>query len=589
MTEQNIALKSEQLDRIKPVLQELETNQLIWLSGYVAGMANAGTPAQSQPQAASQSAETVTILYASQTGNAKEIAQQLQENMTHRGLTARVTSMGALKAKQLKNEKWLVAIASTHGNGEPPEDAMDFYEQLFSKKAPDLSSVNFAVVGLGDSSYEHFCSMGKVIDARFEELGGTRFSERLDCDVDYEDQVAAWQSSFIEKIEPQISTSDNVIPMSQGQPAPQRWSKSNPFPAELLTNQKITARESSQDVRHIELSLEESGIQYQPGDSIGIKARNHPEVVRNILQTLEIDPDTRLTQTTDGKRIEDALTDDYELTLLHPGFFKAWGTLIGDDNLANMPRETINTYLVEHQVVDIITQFPAPEAVSPDDFVSCLRKLTPRLYSISSSPDACEDEVHITVALIEYEAFGFAHYGHASSYLTRLEDDAAVSVYISENDHFRLPENGDTPVIMIGAGTGIAPYRAFLQQREYNGDKGANWLFFGTRHARSDFLYQAELLNYRDKGVLNRLNAAFSRDQEEKIYVQHLVEQQGEEVYQWLESGAHLYICGAIQMGDEVHKALVNIVQRHGQCDHTRAENYLNELRKARRYKKDVY
>ncbi|MFT6835044.1 MAG: sulfite reductase (NADPH) flavoprotein alpha-component [Francisellaceae bacterium] len=584
-TGSKIALSQEQISQIQPVLKELEANQLIWLSGYIAGMAN-GHQAVAQTEVLAQ--EVVTILYASQTGNARGVAEQLKLNLSNKNLASEIFTMGDYRLKQLKKATWLVVIASTQGNGEPPEEAIDFYEQLFSQRAAKLPDVNYSIVGLGDSSYEFFCHIGKEIDARLESLGAKRFLSRLDCDLDYEDAVSAWESNFIKEITPKLQTTANVIPIINSQASISKWNKSNPFSAELITNQKITGRTSEQDVRHVEISLEDSGLSYRPGDALGIKAKNSSELVKLILDELNINLETTLGQDFTNRNIVDILVNDYELTNLHPGFLKSWAELGEIEKLINISKEELNKYLADYQIIDVIREFSV--VATAEQFISYLRKLTPRLYSISSSSDVYEDEVHITVAKVEYESFGFKHGGHASTYvIDQVNIDDKIDVYIAENPNFRLPVTENVPIIMIGAGTGVAPYRAFLQQRKSNNDQGDNWLFFGARHFHSDFLYQEELVNYRDKGLLTNLDVAFSRDQEHKIYVQHLIEKQGTELFQWLERGAHVYVCGALHMASDIHDALLNIIQLNKDCSLVDAQKYMNELRKAKRYQKDVY
>ena len=581
--DQNIALNQNQISRILPVLQELEPNQLIWLSGYVAGLAkNSSTPTQS----ISSNQEKLTILYGSQTGNAKGVAEGLKNKLDQKGLPNQLVSMSQYRLQQLKKETWLIVITSTQGNGEPPEDAFDFYDQFLSQRAPKLSNLNFSVVSLGDSSYEFFCQTGKVFDQRLAELGATRFTDRIDCDLDYEDAISTWEEKFIETIEPKLQVTTNVIPINQTQTLTAQWTKSNPFLAELLINQRITGRKSDQDVRHIEISLEDSGLSYQPGDALGVKAKNSTELVDAILTELNIPEDTKLPDDL-NQTIKARLIHDYELTLLHPGFIKSWGEIGQHQTLLNASREQLAKLMETHQIIDIIQQYKT--IIKPEAFLKSLRKLTPRLYSISSSANSIGEEVHITVAKVAYEAFGFKHFGHASNYLTQASPDHKVSVYISENISFRLPEDPDIPIIMIGAGTGVAPYRAFLQERKVLGSNGKNWLFFGARHFKSDFLYQAEWLDYRQSGLLTEIDVAFSRDQSEKVYVQHLIEQKAESVFNWLEQGAHIYICGAIKMGEDVHQSLLKVIQQAKNCSKTDAQTYLNDLRKTKRYHKDVY
>lgn len=588
-------LSQAQLSILQPILKEMDNQQLTWLSGYMAGLAELSPSKQIQPDALTSNT-VITILYGSQTGNARSLAQEVHSKIKQKCLPTKLISMGDYRINQLKKEKWLVVVVSTQGNGDPPEEAIDFYEQLLGKRAPKIPNLNFSVVGLGDSSYDEFCQTAKEMDERLEALGGKRFTERLDNDLDYQDDCDQWSASFITVIEPKIreEVGGVVIPLV---PVPEddtpSWTKNHPFSAELLLNQKITSRQSTQDVSHIELSLEGSELAYQPGDTLGVIAKNNPQLIQCILEAMKLDGEQNMGVDFADRSLFDVLKNDYELTTPHPAFYEKWLALRNDQSVLsgslNLSKKEINAYLEGKQIIDVMIEYKN-ESIVALDFIQCLRKVAPRLYSISSSVDLCEDEVHITVAKVHYEAFGFEHGGHASTYFAdQIEVGEDIGVYITENPHFRLPESDDTSVVMVGPGTGVAPFRAFMQQRDFNGDQGKSWLFFGARHAKDDFLYQTEWLKYRDKELLTHLDVAFSRDQSEKIYVQHLMKHKGKSLFEWLENGAHLYVCGAIKMGADVHQTLKEIIQKEKGCSGDVAEKYLSELRKAKRYQKDVY
>ena len=588
-------LSQVQLSNLQPILKEMDAQQLTWLSGYMAGLAELSPSVQTQSKAQTSNI-VITILYGSQTGNARSLAQEIHSKIKQKGLPTKLISMSDYRINQLKKEKWLVVVVSTQGNGEPPEEAIDFYEQLLGKRAPKIPNLNFSVLGLGDSSYDEFCQTAKEMDQRLETLGGKRFSERLDNDLDYQEDCDQWSASFITEIEPKIreEVGGVVIPLV---PVPKDntpvWTKQHPFFAELLLKQKITSRHSTQDVRHLELSLEGSGLTYQPGDALGVIAKNDSQLAQRILDIMKLDGKQKMGADFENQNLFNVLKNDYELTTPHPAFYEKWLALRNDQGDSNgglnLSKEEINAYLEGKQIIDVMIEYQNV-SVTALSFIQCLRKLTPRLYSISSSADLCEDEVHINVAKVSYEAFGFEHGGHASTYLSdRVEDGEEIGVYVTENPNFRLPKSGNTPIIMIGPGTGVAPFRAFMQQRDFNSDQGENWLFFGARHAKDDFLYQTEWLKYRNKGLLTHLDVAFSRDQKEKIYVQHVMRKKGKLVFEWLEKGAHLYICGAIQMGADVHETLKEIIQEEKECSEEVADKYLSELRKSKRYQKDVY
>ena len=589
-------LTPEQVQKLQGLVAELNPIQQAWVSGYLAGNANSAALAGGVASAASNVAEaaTLTILYGSQTGNAKGVATQLQAQAQARGLAVNLVSMADYKPTALKKEQFISIVVSTYGEGEPPEDAEALYEFLATKKAPKLAGVKIAVLGLGDSSYEFFCQTAKDFEERLVKLGAEVILQRADLDVDYEDHSDAWINGALDAFEPDLSaqqTNNNVVSMPMTAGAASQYNKQNPFAAELVTVQKITGRDSTKDVRHIEISLEDSGIQYQPGDSLGVYFLNDETKVDKVLATLELDGETQVTLGDEALSLRDALIERLELTQSYPGFVEKYAAVTENAELLALvaDKAAMREYIEARQTYDVILQNPAK--VSAQELVDSLRKVQPRLYSIASSQAEVEDEVHLTLAVVEFDGFGEQHLGGCSGYLGRFaEEGATIKVFTEHNDNFRLPADDNTPVIMIGPGTGIAPFRAFLQEREARDAQGNNWLFFGNPHFTQDFLYQTEIQGYLKSGLLTKIDVAWSRDQAQKVYVQDRIREQGEQLFAWLEQGAHLYICGdASRMAKDVHQALIDVIKAQGGKDDESAEQYLKELRSANRYQKDVY
>tara|TARA_Y100001956_G_scaffold59651_1_gene59137 strand:+ start:840 stop:2654 length:1815 start_codon:yes stop_codon:yes gene_type:complete len=592
-------LTQEQVQKLQGLVAELNPIQQAWVSGYLA--ANANTAALSgvvggQAPAAGEAA-ALTILYGSQTGNAKGVANQLKAAAEAKGLAVKLVNMADYKPAQLKKEKFIAVAVSTYGEGEPPEDAENLHAFLASKKAPKLDGVKVAVIGLGDSSYEFFCQTAIDFEERFKALGAETVVARADLDVDYEDQATAWIGGAVDAFEPELKAqsqgSAQVIPMAGfgAAPAQSQYTKQNPFAAELSVVQKITGRDSTKDVRHIEISLEGSDITYLPGDSLGVYFLNDEALVDETLTLLNIDGATEITLGEETLSIRTALIEKLELTQSYPGFVEKYAQATNNAELLKLVEDkaAMREYIEARQIFDIIKQNPSD--ISAQDLVNCLRKLQARLYSIASSQAEVEEEVHLTVGLVEFDAFGEKHFGGCSGYLAhRAEEGVQVKVFSEHNDNFRLPSDDNTPVIMVGPGTGIAPFRAFLQERDAREAEGENWLFFGNPHFTQDFLYQVEIQGYVKSGLLNKVDLAFSRDQAEKVYVQDRLREKGEEVFAWLEKGAHFYICGdANRMAKDVHQALIDIIKAHGGKDDEQAESYLKALRSNNRYQKDVY
>ena len=588
-------LNENQWSQINQATATLNPQQLTWLSGYLAGLAQAVQPAV-LPQLDSSTAKFLTILYGSQTGNAKSIALEYKAKLDALNVPAKIVSMADYKQKQLKTESHVVIIVSTHGEGEAPDDAVALHSFLAGKKAPKLNDLSFSVLGLGDTSYEFFCQTAKDFDKRLQDLGATRITDRVDCDVDYDADVSAWFETVTHQIKDELGakSSQSVassLDLGSGFLDTNQYTKKAPYTAKLLESQKITGRDSVKDIRHIEISLEDSGIQYRPGDALGVWFKNDVRLVEELITVLGLNCDVAVNWSGDEYSFNDILIDRLELTQSYPTFASKYAAYANnvEFNALMDDKSVLREYLAQHQIIDIVRQFPAK--VTAQQFVDMLRSMTPRLYSIASSQAEVEDEVHLTVALVEYEAHGHTHQGGASSFLsTRLDEGGEVNVFVETNDNFRLPNDGNTPVIMIGPGTGIAPFRAFMQQREAEEASGENWLFFGNPNYTQDFLYQAEWQRFVKDGVVNKVSLAFSRDQEQKVYVQHRMLEQGAELYQWLEQGAHLYVCGdANHMAKDVQDALVQIVIEHGAKSEEQAEQYVSDLRRAKRYQKDVY
>ncbi len=591
-------LSEPQLTQLASAIAGFSPMQLTWASGYLAGLAQAGvagvaTAAQA-PLAQAAAAGQLTILFGSQSGNAKGVATALKAAADAKGVNATLVSMADYKPKQLKAETHLLVVVSTHGEGDPPDEAEELHAFLGSKRAPKLDGLKYAVLGLGDSSYEFFCQTAKDFDERLALLGAERLLERVDLDVDYEEGAATWQGQTLELAAELLSTGPataQVVPLTAVGAVASEYNKLNPFPATLLLNQKITGRDSVKDIRHFEIDLSESGLTYQPGDTLGIWFENDPQLVAELLALLKLDGAQQVKVDDQSIALLDALREKYELTQLVPNFVKAYAELSGAVKLAELVNgaSELRDYVAERQVIDVVREYPCqPDAQA---FVESLRRLTPRMYSIASSQAEVEEEVHLTIAVVRYDAFGQSHLGGASGYLAeRLEEGATVKVFVEHNDHFRLPADPNTPVIMVGPGTGVAPFRAFMQERDASGAEGDNWLFFGAPTFTQDFLYQVEWQGYVKSGLLSRIDLAFSRDQEHKIYVQDRMRERGAELFAWLERGAHFYVCGdASRMAKDVHEALIDIVAEHAGKDREHAEAYVAELRRAKRYQRDVY
>ncbi|SKA39621.1 assimilatory sulfite reductase (NADPH) flavoprotein subunit [Photobacterium toruni] len=592
-------LNDQQIDQLKLAAAESSPQQLAWISGYFWGLSQsqssttASAPA-SNILAAAKPAGKLTIIYASQTGNAKGVAQALQQQAQAQDIAVNLVSAGDYKGKNLSKETHVIIIASTHGEGEAPDDAIELHQFLQSKKAPKLPDLHYAVIGLGDSSYEFFCQTAKDFDSYLAKLGAKPMLERLDCDVDYEAVATEWRTQALVKTKQTLSNGEAEVvqlPVGQNSTAVATYSKQNPYTASLLVSQKITGRNSDKDVRHIEIDLEGSGLNYQAGDALGVWFENDPQLVDAILAKLDLDAATVVEVDGCHLSIRDALISHYEITASNPQFVTKYAELSSSKKLQKLvaDREKLREYAANSQIIDVLAAKKA--LLTATQFISSLRRLTPRLYSIASSQQEVGEEVHLTVGVVEFSQGDEQRQGGASSFLAqRLEEGDAVKVFVETNNNFKLPADDNTPVIMIGPGTGIAPFRAFVQERDNREAQGKNWLFFGDRTFTEDFLYQVEWQKYLKNGVVDQIDVAFSRDQAEKVYVQHRILEQAPQVWQWLQEGSHIYVCGdATHMAKDVHQALLTVIEQQGKQTREQAEQYLNELRKDKRYQRDVY
>lgn len=591
-----LPLQPEQLARLQAATGDFSTTQLAWLSGYFWGMVNQapGTAAVSAP--APVDTPTITLLSASQTGNARRVAEQLRDDLLAAKLNVNLVNAGDYKFKQIAQEKLLVVITSTQGEGEPPEEAVALHKYLMSKKAPKLDNTAFAVFGLGDTSYEFFSQAGKDFDSKLAEMGGERLLDRVDADVEFAADAEKWRKQIVDVLKARVPSESPAVAAvtaagTVNEVFSSPYTKEEPLTASFAVNQKITGRNSDKDVRHIEIDLGDSGLRYQPGDALGVWYENDPALVQELVELLWLKGDEDVQVHGQTLPLAEALQKHFELTVNTTQIVEQYGTLCRDEKLLELvsDKSRLQQYAQSTPIVDMVRQ--APVELRAEQLLELLRPLTPRLYSIASSQAESESEVHITVGAVRYEIDGRARAGGASSFLAdRLEEDGEIRVFIEHNDNFRLPANPETPVIMIGPGTGIAPFRAFMQQRDNDGAEGKNWLFFGNPHFTEDFLYQVEWQRYVKDGLLTHIDLAWSRDQQHKVYVQDKIREKGQEVWRWIEQGAHIYVCGdANRMAKDVEKALLEVVSEHGGMDLETADEFLSELRIERRYQRDVY
>jgi sulfite reductase (NADPH) flavoprotein alpha-component len=575
-----------QLTRLQQAVEGLNNEQLTWASGYLAGL---GAVQSSIGKAANQ-ASGVTILYATQGGNARSVAETLAENATARGLDPRLVSAESYRPKELAKERLLVVVISTQGEGEPPESAHELFKYLQGKRVPLLDNLKYAIFGLGDSSYEQFCQAARDLDELLEKQGARALLGRVDADVDFQQPSLNWQGEILQALEKQQPSHRATIIPLQRSPLTLKYDRNNPFQAELLERRRITTSDAVCNVQHIALDIDPEVISYRPGDALGLFFRNDPALVEEILSLTGLLAGVSVSLNGESLTLAEALGQRLELTQLHPNVVKAWATLGNHIELETLSQdsERLRRFVRERQFIDLPLHYPSE--VDGQGLVELLNSQQPRLYSIASSQAAYEDEIHLNIAALHNRCHGRDYLGGASGYLTRRIDEGdRLGVYLVENPSFKLPQSSDTPIIMVGAGTGVAPYRAFLQERETQGVDGKSWLVFGNRHFHRDFLYQTDWLNYRKAGLLERISLAFSRDEGDRSHVQTRLFEERAEVYRWLQEGAQLYVCGGVEMAQGVHQSLLAIAQDQGGLQEAAAVEYIESLRDQGRYQRDVY
>ena len=611
-----LPLDAERRALLQRLTEGLDPATLWWVSGYLAGLATpqtraadgvlAGATALPGLPAALASAttevDTLTIVYGSQTGNAKRAAESLLSEAGAQGLKARLLRADAYPLAEFKRETQLIVVISTQGDGDPPDDARGFVEHLTGRRAPKLEGLRFAVLGLGDSSYAKFCEIGRVLDARLAELGGTRLAPLGEADVDIDTVAVPWRADVLRTLEALRPASKTESPETQGlrvalvdggaSPAlaSKAATREAPVAAELLANTRLTGRGSDRDTRHLEFAIDPATLDYAPGDAAGVWPVQAPALVEAILEATGLDGDAVVDLDGTALPLRRWLGERRELTRLNRPLLKAHAERSDSARLASALADAGESaaLLQRTPLLDLLAEHPASWAA--DDLVRSLRPLAPRLYSIASSREAVGDELHLTVGHEVFEGRDGLRYGAASHYLATLKEGDTARLFIEGNERFRLPTDASRDVIMIGPGTGVAPFRGFVQHRAATGASGRNWLVFGNPHFRSDFLYQVEWQKALKAGQLHRLDLAFSRDGAAKSYVQHRINEQGAELWRWLQDGAHLYVCGdATRMAKDVHATLLAIAQQHGGLDRDAAADYFTGLERTARYARDVY
>lgn len=580
-------------DEVQRLVGRLDAGQRAWLSGYLLG--SIGMSGGAAPAAAPNVRPTATILFGSQSGNCQSLAEHLDEALAAAGVTRVVLDMLDCRKADLEQARHLLVIVSTHGEGDPPDRARPLYDLLHGRKAPKLADLKYSVLALGDSSYERFCEVGRRFDAQLKALGAQRLHERVECDVDFQQSADRWIEAIVTRLAAaQAEDARLVAHPRQSATIATAYTRKNPWQAPVLANIRLTGRESSKDVRHIELSLEGAGIHYEVGDALGVVPRNPETEVDALLEHLPFDAECAVEVGGGSTSLRASLTDHLDIGPVNSSLLERYATLTGHPALLELTtgegKEQRESVLHGRHLFDLVAEYP-PHGIDVAEFVRILRPLAPRLYSIASSPHATPDEVHLTVRVVTYESRGRTRGGVVSTALGHATDaHARIAVYPHRNPAFRLPVDCNAPIIMIGPGTGVAPFRAFVAERSALGARGKNWLLFGDRTLRSDFLYQTEWLDWRKRGALHRLDVAFSRDGNEKVYVQHRIREHGATLYAWLQEGAYLYVCGdAKQMAADVDAAIRQAVRSHGALSDEQVEEFMLNLQRERRYQRDVY
>jgi sulfite reductase (NADPH) flavoprotein alpha-component len=591
-------LAPEQAASLNSLLKGLQADQLLWIEGFISGLRAGSGRGSSEVAAlaAPSEAPALTVLYGTESGNSESLADLTVKAAKTIGFKAKAVNMADIKVAKLRDIENLLVIVSTWGEGDPPETAADFYQNFMAENAPRLVHTRFSVLGLGDTSYEEFCKMGKDFDARLEALGARRIYERVDCDVDYDDDFDKWHKGALGALEAESRPAANAtlaVPAATTAD-PVKYSRKNPYASELLERVLLNGEGSAKETMHLEFNLEGSGLIYEAGDALAVVPHNAEDVVEDFIQTSKLDPESPVLIKDQAYTLRQALTSQLDITSLSLPVIKRYNEIAQDaklEKLLNPDKKTdLQSYIYGREIIDLLHEFPAKD-ITADALIGIMRKLPPRLYSIASSPKAHPGEVHLTVGVVRYDAHGRTRKGVCSTYLAeRIAAGEKADVFVTPNKHFKIPADNDTPMIMVGPGTGIAPFRAFVEERKAIGAKGKNWLFFGDQHYLTDFLYQTEWQDYLADGVLTKLDLAFSRDQKDKVYVQDRMRENSKEFYAWLEEGASFYVCGdASRMATDVDVALHDIIEKEGGLSKDDAAAYVKKLKDEKRYLRDVY
>jgi sulfite reductase (NADPH) flavoprotein alpha-component len=627
----NFPIPDDRRQLLQQLATELNREQLLWLSGYFAGAAAAtpsgipafqenqlggaaarapqptlatvtqAVPVTAAPAAAAAAAPSLTIISASHTGNGRKISEKLLAAVQALGIQARMVKAGDYQPREIAKEKLLYVVISTHGDGDPPDEARGLYEFLGTKRAPQLPELQYGVLALGDTSYPKFCEAGRVVDERLAKLGARRLLPRVDCDVDFEKLAQTWADDALarvrehaEKLKPAgapVAAFSAAAPTAAAAPVVKELHRANPATAEVLANQRIVGRGALREVRHVELSFPGLGELYKPGDALGIVHRNPERAIESVLKATKLDPRANVTHDGRTHTLFEWLRDEREITrIARPLLVAIQERSKADlaDLLDTRNTSALTKLTATAQVADVLAKYPAEWTA--EALVAALRPVTGRVYSIASSPAMVGDEAHLTVAIVGSDTDRKLLAGAASHFVTTTPAESNVQVWIERNDRFRVPADGARDIIMVGPGTGVAPFRGFLQEREAAGATGRNWLFYGGRSLYHDFLYQLEWQQALKRKALHRVDVAFSRDQAQKIYVQHRLKEAGKELYSWLSNGAYLYVCGdASAMAPDVHAALLSIVSEQGGMDADDAQAWVADLTADGRYLRDVY
>ncbi|WP_343189345.1 assimilatory sulfite reductase (NADPH) flavoprotein subunit [Buchnera aphidicola] len=584
-------LSKEKMKILDNITNNLSNNEISWISGYLWGFSN---KINDKNNSIVNETCNIIIMYASQTGNSRLLAEKLYKKFLNLKISVKLFNVYEYKFRNIVNENFFILIISTHGEGEVPDNAFSFYKYLFSNKIKKLNNFYYSVFGLGDKSYEYFCKAGKDFDSRFSKLGGISLLPRVDADIDYKDIFNNWMNKILKIIKKKSKNFNfkNNFSLNNNKIILNKYTKNNPFKANVLINQKITGRNSKKDIYHIEIDLMNSNIKYSPGDALGVWFENDSSLILKILNLLNISKNDLVVYKNKKIKIFLLLKKKYELTVNNFNVTKKYFKYIKNNFIINTLKSNIlklKKYSRYTPIIDMIRYFPIN--ITAEKLLCILRPLTPRLYSISSSQSESDNEIHITVSLVKYIYENFLRFGGSSFYLSNLLQEKKIKIYIVENDNFRLPKDDNASIIMVGAGTGIAPFRSFMQERFFRNAKGKNWLFFGNQSFTEDFLYQLEWQKYYDLGFLTKIDLTWSRDLNNKEkYIQQKIDYRGKILWKWIKKGSYIYICGNAQkMAKEVEKSLLNIFIIYGKMNFDQACNYLNKLKNKKRYQRDIY